>query len=213
MFTSGRGQPWGWGDVFVNRVAVCLITLSCNYFSVTVTLIDRKFDLVVFNPPWLPLPKPCAGEPARTNLDSGNFYPEDLFLRVFDGLPDVLNPGGSLLLMFSNHALSRGYVDQHPFEAALAASTSKGWLLAKVVTRDFDGDGRRRRSGRPQASGQTEVEPCAELWEFRLLGEMAERSTEIGRSHEVPLYNTSHSNRYVYGNQNIHVAQDAFCLL
>ena len=46
-----------------------------------------SFDLVVFNPPWLPLPK-VDNEP-RTALDGGNFYPEDLFRRFFDGLPEA----------------------------------------------------------------------------------------------------------------------------
>ncbi|CAJ1449117.1 unnamed protein product [Effrenium voratum] len=130
-----------------------------------------SFDLVVFNPPWLPLPK-VDNEP-RTALDGGNFYPEDLFRRFFDGLPEVLTPGGRALLLFSNHAVSRGYVKEHPFRAALARSTSKTALAADVVTREFNSQGRRRRSGRPQA-GEID-EPCAELWEFRLVSQAGQK--------------------------------------
>ena len=38
----------------------------------------RRFDLVVFNPPWLPLPE---DEGPRSVMDGGNFYPKDLFSR------------------------------------------------------------------------------------------------------------------------------------
>lgn len=127
---------------------------------------------MVFNPPWLPLPTPSAGEPARTQLDSGNFYPEDLFLRLFDGLPEVLNPGGTALLLFSNHALARGYVNEHPFQAAMSCSKSKDLRVGELFTRDFNSDGRRRRTGRPQPA--IDDEPMAELWEFRLGPEVAE---------------------------------------
>eukprot|EP00435_Cladocopium_sp_Y103_P046340 s549_g13.t1 len=127
----------------------------------------QKFDLVVFNPPWLPLPKPSAGEPPRTKLDSGNFYPEDLFPRLFDGLPEVLNPGGTAVLLFSNHALSRKYVEEHPFQAAMAGSKSKDRFRTRLFTREFDLEGRRRRTGRPQV-GVVDEEPRAELWEFQL---------------------------------------------
>ena len=84
----------------------------------------QRFDLVVFNPPWLPLPTPSANEPRRTVLDLGNFYPPDLFRRFFEGLPEVLNPGGRAVVLFSNHATNRGYVQEHPFREALQDSNS-----------------------------------------------------------------------------------------
>ena len=43
---------------------------------------DRKFDLVVFNPPWLPLPASTANEPPRTVLGPRQF----LFRRPFPAL-------------------------------------------------------------------------------------------------------------------------------
>ena len=121
----------------------------------------RTFDLVVFNPPWLPLPEMLG---PRSHLDSGNFYPKDLFLRIFDALPEVLSPGGVALLLFSNHALIRGYVDEHPFQVAL--KNSKSSLQSQLFSRDFNLEGRRRRTGRPQVN--QDDEPCAELWEFRV---------------------------------------------
>lgn len=42
---------------------------------------DRRFDLVVFNPPWLPLPE---DDGRRSVMDGGNFYPKDLFPRSLD---------------------------------------------------------------------------------------------------------------------------------
>ena len=124
---------------------------------------DRKFDLVVFNPPWLPLPASTANEPPRTVLDLGNFYSADLFQRFFDGLPKVLTPDGRAVLLFSNHATIRGYVDQHPFKAAMNSCDLR---VEKILSRDFDVEGRRRRTGRPQV--KPSLEPAAELWELRL---------------------------------------------
>ncbi|CAE7604747.1 METTL21C [Symbiodinium sp. KB8] len=125
------------------------------------TGMDRKFDLVVFNPPWLPLPQPTANEPPRTVLDLGNFYSPDLFRRFFDGLPKVLNSDGRAVLLFSNHATIRGYVDQHPFKAVMDCGDLR---VEKVLSRDFDVEGRRRRTGRPQV--KPSLEPAAELWAF-----------------------------------------------
>ncbi|CAE7717918.1 prmC [Symbiodinium sp. CCMP2456] len=129
------------------------------------TGMDRKFDLVVFNPPWLPLPQATANEPPRTVLDLGNFYSPDLFRRFFDGLPRVLNSDGRAVLLFSNHAEIRGYVDQHPFKAVMDCGDLR---VEKVLSRDFDVEGRRRRTGRPQV--KPSLEPAAELWELRLKG-------------------------------------------
>ncbi|CAE8588198.1 unnamed protein product [Polarella glacialis] len=182
LHTKGGFQEVVACDVSPNAVHGARLEFERQGLSIEVVHSDlfdglqgRSFDLVVFNPPWLPLPLPWASEeePPRTELDLGNFYPDDLFDRLFDGLPRLLKPGGAAVILFSNHAVSRGYVQEHPLQAAFerSAERSNGSQEARLslqgtLRRDFDAEGRRRRTGRPQAS-EPSTEPAAELWDFR----------------------------------------------
>eukprot|EP00434_Breviolum_minutum_P025879 symbB.v1.2.022881.t1/scaffold2049.1/size91137/8 len=75
---------------------------------------EEAFDLIIFNPPWVPQP------PGRTELPGdvvmGNDYPPELFQRLFSDVPEVLKPNGRLLVLFSNYAQCRGLVKRSPME-------------------------------------------------------------------------------------------------
>lgn len=67
-----------WGDLFV----------ECGL----------QADLIVFNPPWLPL----AND--REGIDRAMYYDEDLFPRFFAEARKYLKPEGRLVVLFSNLA-------------------------------------------------------------------------------------------------------------
>ncbi|CAJ1390738.1 unnamed protein product [Effrenium voratum] len=117
-------------------------------FSVTAELLRRKaqgievrrsdlfddlegpFDLIVFNPPWVPRlsahPKPAAAG----DVVGGNDYPAELFPRLFEDAPKVLAPNGHLVILFSNYALCRGLVEESPLSAFAESSP---WLRLEEV--------------------------------------------------------------------------------
>jgi len=59
---------------------------------------NRRTDLIVFNPPWLPL----AND--REGIDQAMYYDADLFPRFFAEALKHLNPDGRLVVLFSNLA-------------------------------------------------------------------------------------------------------------
>ena len=86
-----------------------------------------KSDVVVFNPPWIPLPKEVSG------IDLAIYYDQELFPRFFEEAQKHLNPGGQLVILFSNLA---GLMDPnfvHPFEVEL--KTGKRFELVRKTTK------------------------------------------------------------------------------
>ena len=72
-----------------------------------------KSDVIVFNPPWIPLPKEVSG------IDLAIYYDKDLFPRFFEEARKHLNPEGQVVILFSNLA---GLMDPnfiHPVEQEL----------------------------------------------------------------------------------------------
>lgn len=72
-----------------------------------------KSDVVVFNPPWIPLPKEVSG------IDLAIYYDQELFPRFFEEAHKHLNPEGQVVILFSNLA---GLMDPefiHPIEQEL----------------------------------------------------------------------------------------------
>ncbi len=70
----------------------------------------KKSDLIVFNPPWIPLPKEVSG------IDLAIYYDKELFPRFFEEAKKHLNPDGQVVLLFSNLA---GLMDSqfiHPIQ-------------------------------------------------------------------------------------------------
>ena len=75
--------------------------------------IDTKTELVVFNPPWLPATYELEG------LDSAIYYKADLFTRFFEEVGNYLQPGGKIVLLFSNLAEVTGVSKVHPIKKEL----------------------------------------------------------------------------------------------
>lgn len=87
----------------------------------------KKSDLIVFNPPWIPLPKEVSG------IDLAIYYDKELFPRFFEEAKKHLNPGGQLVLLFSNLA---GLMDSqfiHPIEWEL--KKQKRFSLVQKTTK------------------------------------------------------------------------------
>ncbi|MDF3025952.1 MAG: polypeptide chain release factor methylase [Fluviicola sp.] len=86
-----------------------------------------KSDLVVFNPPWVPLPKEVSG------IDLAIYYDTELFPRFFEEAHKHLNPEGNLVLLFSNLAglMNPNFV--HPIEQEL--KRHKRFILVEKKTK------------------------------------------------------------------------------
>lgn len=88
---------------------------------------EIKSDVIVFNPPWIPLPKEVSG------IDLAIYYDQDLFPRFFEEAHKHLNLGGEVVLLFSNLA---GIMDPkfvHPIEAEL--TNGKRFELVQKTTK------------------------------------------------------------------------------
>lgn len=72
------------------------------------TNINRSFDLIVFNPPWIPLKQKSKG------MDAAIYYDEQLFTRFFNQAEGYLRDGGKLVLIFSNLAKLMDEKAVHP---------------------------------------------------------------------------------------------------
>lgn len=86
-----------------------------------------KSDVIVFNPPWIPLPKEVSG------IDLAIYYDKDLFPRFFEEASKHLNPEGNVVLLFSNLA---GLMDPnfvHPIELEL--KRQKRFTLVEKTTK------------------------------------------------------------------------------
>jgi hypothetical protein len=74
---------------------------------------EKQTELIVFNPPWLPV----SYEPE--NLDTGIYYNERLFPDFFAEAKQRLLPEGKLVLLFSNLAQITNMTEEHPIEKEL----------------------------------------------------------------------------------------------
>ncbi|MGC1480971.1 MAG: methyltransferase [Chthoniobacterales bacterium] len=74
---------------------------------------DRQADLIVFNPPWLPL------EEGKTGIEQAMYHAADLLPRFFAEAPKHLKPGGRLVLMFSNLAQITGQAKANPIDVEI----------------------------------------------------------------------------------------------
>jgi hypothetical protein len=84
-------------------------------------------DVIVFNPPWIPLPKEVSG------IDLAIYYDQELFSRFFEETHKHLNSEGEVVILFSNLA---GLMDPkfiHPIEEEL--KQHKRFTLVKKTTK------------------------------------------------------------------------------
>lgn len=87
----------------------------------------KKSNLVVFNPPWIPLPKEVSG------IDLAIYYDKELFPRFFEEAAKHLNPGGQLVILFSNLAGLMNSQFIHPIEWEL--KKQKRFALIQKTTK------------------------------------------------------------------------------
>lgn len=71
---------------------------------------DLQADLIVFNPPWLPL------DDGNNGIEQAMYYEADLFPRFFAEASKCLKPGGRLVLLFSNLAQITGQANANPID-------------------------------------------------------------------------------------------------
>jgi len=74
---------------------------------------EKKTELIVFNPPWLPESKGKEGNDEAMN------YNVQLFPDFFSAAKERLLPDGKLLLIFSNLAEITGLTKEHPIKKEL----------------------------------------------------------------------------------------------
>lgn len=75
---------------------------------------EKPTELIVFNPPWLPV----SSESNR--MDEAIYYPETLFPDFFIAAKKHLLPEGKLVLLFSNLGNITNASKEHPIETELA---------------------------------------------------------------------------------------------
>jgi len=139
------------------------------------------FDLIVFNPPWIPRPSydwESTREEASEALDAayevvrgvgdvtgGNDYPPELFDRLFAEAPQHLKPGGRLIVLFSNYAQCRGLTPSSPLQRF--ASGGRALSLHGVEERVIEAKARSaNRVTQQEKAWLFEREHAVELWEF-----------------------------------------------
>ncbi len=89
---------------------------------------EKKSDLIVFNPPWIPLPKEVSG------IDLAIYYDKELFPRFFEEAAKHLNPGGQLVILFSNLARLMDHQFIHPIEWELKKQNR--FTIVQKTTKD-----------------------------------------------------------------------------
>lgn len=75
---------------------------------------EKKTELIVFNPPWLP------ESHTSDKIDEAIYYNQNLFPDFFTEAKKRLLPGGNLVLLFSNLAQITNITKEHPIETELA---------------------------------------------------------------------------------------------
>lgn len=100
---------------------------------------EKPTELIVFNPPWLPMAK------NKNNVDAAIYYDENLFPEFFAEAKKRLLPDGKLVLIFSNLAQITNVTKEHPIEKEIAEGgrfkleiclNKKVKLASKITKRD-----------------------------------------------------------------------------
>ncbi|WP_308993807.1 methyltransferase [Mariniflexile litorale] len=76
--------------------------------------LEKQTELIVFNPPWLPISHD------QDRNDEAIYYNENLFPDFFEGAKKRLLPEGKLVVIFSNLAQITHVAKNHPIEKELA---------------------------------------------------------------------------------------------
>ena len=91
----------------------------CNLFDSSVfDGYDCRADLIVCNPPWLPVETDQPGTDAGL-MEKAIYYDPDFFDRLFSGAARHLEQDGRLVILFSNLGRTEGVQVRHPIEEEL----------------------------------------------------------------------------------------------
>lgn len=116
-------------------------------------VIDRKANLIVFNPPWLPAQQEITG------LDRAIYHKPDLFERFFKDAGNYITEGGKIVLLFSNLGLTTGMQTYHPIKEEMRKH--RRFKKIKHIRKKVAGP-----SGKTRRKNHRENE-YAELWELK----------------------------------------------
>jgi SAM-dependent methyltransferase len=115
--------------------------------------VGDRFDLVLFNPPWLP------GE-THSMLDRAIYYPPDLFDDFFAAAWRALRPEGRVVLLFSSLLKTAGLSAPHPIERELRRR--KRFEKVRCLERAVGSASRKTRRRK-----RTDTDERVQLWELR----------------------------------------------
>lgn len=116
---------------------------------------NRSFDLIVFNPPWIPMKQKSKG------IDAAIYYDDQLFTRFFNQAEGYLKENGKLVLIFSNLAKLMDEKAVHPIAHELKVNQrfKKVDLLTLKV---------KPQSDKTKRVAQWRDEEVVELWVLEL---------------------------------------------
>ncbi|NOR88067.1 MAG: methyltransferase [Bacteroidales bacterium] len=116
----------------------------------------EQVDLIIFNPPWLPITRNVEG------IEKAMYYDSELFPRFFEQASKHLKPEGKLLIIFSNLAQITHTTKSHPIEEELASTYrfKKEELLKKKV---------KSASKKTKRNLSRRAEEEVELWVLRVI--------------------------------------------
>ena len=116
-----------------------------------------KYDLVVFNPPWIP------GKP-KTVIDKGIFYEKSFWKEFFDEASSHMEAGGRLVILFSDLALVEGINHMHPVKEQLRSDERFRVLNVLTKHKKTSKNDEERKAFR-QTNG--EKDETIELWDIQ----------------------------------------------
>lgn len=112
---------------------------------------EKPSELIVFNPPWLPV---------TSNNDKGDkaiYYDKSLFPEFFAGAKERLLPDGKIVILFSNLAQITKVTKDHPIEKELASGGR--FVLDKHLTKSV-----KTASDKTKRDQNWREEENVELW-------------------------------------------------
>ncbi len=132
---------------------------------------DRKSELIVCNPPWLPGDSEEVTQPVKPVemdqpeadaglMDKAIYFEPDFFERLFAGAARILEQDGRLIVLFSNLGMAEGVQSHHPVEQELA--DNRRFVKVRMLRQKTEPPSKktRRRDHRK--------EEHVELWELAL---------------------------------------------
>jgi len=119
-----------------------------------------KFELIVFNPPWIP------GKP-NTIIDKGIYYKESMWDSFFAEVINHITIGGRLVVLFSDFALVEGVCSIHPLKHKLESDDR--FSVNSLLTKSR-GDRKYGKSRFKLEVAGNKSRETIELWEIEFKG-------------------------------------------